>query len=137
MRKTWGLFNGYDPESCRHDPDKIAWQYASESGPSKTHTPEEIKDKSFSQRARHLENPVPVADPTLQHPGCVLNILKRHYARYTPDMVAAICGCTNEDFLEVAESLCANSGRERTTCIVYAVGWTQHSTGLQKIRAPW
>src|SRR3954449_10419711 len=74
-------------------------------------------------------------DPTLQNPRCVLNILKRHYQRYTPEMVASICGCTKEDFLEVAETLCQNSGRERTSCITYAVGWTQHSTGVQIIRA--
>ena len=32
-------------------------------------------------------------------------------------------------------ALCANSGRERTSAIVYAVGWTQHTTGVQIIRA--
>ena len=66
---------------------------------------------------------------------CVLNIIKRHYERYTPEMVASICGCSAEQFVKVAETLCANSGRERTTCLVYAVGWTQHSVGVQYIRA--
>ncbi len=130
-----GLFNGYDPQKRAYDPDKIAWHYASEPGQSKTHTPIEIKSESFSERLGHLENPLPETDPTLQNPRCVLNILKRHYSRYTPEMVAAICGCTVEDFLEVAETVCENSGRERTTCITYAVGWTQHSTGVQIIRA--
>src|SRR5204863_8062188 len=36
--------------------------------------------------------------------------------------------------LRVAELLCANSGPERTSAIVYAVGWTQHTTGVQIIR---
>ncbi len=64
----------------------------------------------------------------------MLNILSRHYARYTPEMVAETCGCTIEQFLEVAEAMMANSGRERTGVIVYAVGWTQHTTGVQIIR---
>ena len=74
-------------------------------------------------------------DPTLQHPRCVYQILKRHFARYTPERVAETCGCTVEQFLQVAEALCANSGRERTSAICYAVGWTQHTVGVQIIRA--
>ncbi len=73
-------------------------------------------------------------DPTLQHPRCVMQILRRHFARYTPEVVSQVCGCTPEEFVRVAELLCANSGRERTTCIAYALGWTQHTTGVQIIR---
>src|SRR5438093_12321490 len=50
-------------------------------------------------------------------------------------MVASICGCRPDDIIRVAEALCENSGRERTSAIVYAVGWTQHTTGVQMIRA--
>jgi formate dehydrogenase major subunit len=74
-------------------------------------------------------------DSTLQNPRCILNLLRKHYERYTPEMVARVCGCKEQDMLRVAETLCANSGRERTTCLVYAVGWTQHSIGVQIIRA--
>ncbi len=74
-------------------------------------------------------------DPTLQHPRCVFQLLRRHYARYTPAVVASTCGVSEEAFLEVAEALCANSGRERTSAFVYSVGWTQHTTGVQYIRA--
>ena len=74
-------------------------------------------------------------DPTLQHPRCVFQLLKKHFARYTPDLVARVCGCKEEEFLRVADLLCQNSGRERTSAIVYALGWTQHSTGVQMIRA--
>jgi formate dehydrogenase major subunit len=74
-------------------------------------------------------------DPTLEHPRCVFQLLKRQYARYTPEFVAATCGTTPERFLAVAEALCANSGRERTSAIVYSVGWTQHTVGVQYIRA--
>jgi formate dehydrogenase major subunit len=73
-------------------------------------------------------------DPTLQHPRCVFQILKRHFARYTPEVVSQVCGCSSEEFLRVAELLCTNSGRERTSAIVYALGWTQHTTGVQMIR---
>lgn len=73
-------------------------------------------------------------DPTLQHPRCVLQILKRHYARYTPEMVEQICGVPQDTFLKIADALVKNSGRERTTNITYSVGWTQHTTGVQIIR---
>ncbi len=59
---------------------------------------------------------------------------KRHFARYTPEVVSQVCGCTPEELVRVAELLCANSGRERTSAIVYALGWTQHTTGVQMIR---
>ncbi|MCV5527020.1 molybdopterin-dependent oxidoreductase, partial [Escherichia coli] len=60
---------------------------------------------------------------------------KRHFARYTPEMVEQICGISREDFLQVADALIENSGRERTTAFCYAVGWTQHTAGVQMIRA--
>jgi formate dehydrogenase major subunit len=106
-----GIFAGFNPETRSYEDAHTAWQYA------------------------HHEDGGQLADPSLQHPRCVLNILRRHYARYTPQMVARICGCSEEDFLRVAETICANSGRERTSCIAYAVGWTQHSIGVQIIRA--
>jgi formate dehydrogenase major subunit len=73
-------------------------------------------------------------DETLQHPRCVFQVLKRHYARYTPEMVERMCGVSREDFLAVCDAVTANSGRERTTAWVYSVGWTQHSVGVQYIR---
>src|SRR5256886_9375015 len=76
----------------------------------------------------------PEEDPTLEHPRCVFQLLKKHFRRYTPEVVSQICGCTEAEFLEVAESLCENSGRERTSAVVYSVGWTQHTVGVQYIR---
>ena len=64
----------------------------------------------------------PPRDPTLRDPRCVLQILRRHFARYTPALVAEACGCTPEQVVQVADLLCANSGRERTSAVVYAVG---------------
>ena len=73
-------------------------------------------------------------DETLQHPRTVFQVLKRHYARYTPEMVQATCGVPPETFLKVCEAVTANSGRDRTTSWVYSVGWTHHSVGVQYIR---
>jgi formate dehydrogenase major subunit len=78
---------------------------------------------------------VPQVDPTLQHPRCVFQVLKRHYARYTPEVVSDICGVPVDTFLQVCQLLAANSGRERTSAFVYSVGWTQHTVGVQYIRA--
>lgn len=74
-------------------------------------------------------------DETMQHPRCVLQILKHHYARYTPEVVEQVCGIPQDIFLKIADTLVKNSGRERTTNLSYAVGWTQHTTGVQMIRA--
>ena len=76
----------------------------------------------------------PERDETLQHPRCVFQVLKRHFARYTPELVEQVCGIPPELFAQVAEALVANSGRERTTAFAYAVGWTQHTVGVQYIR---
>ena len=72
--------------------------------------------------------------PTLQHPRCVFQILKRHFARYTPEMVAEVAGVPAAQFREVARLITENSGRDRTTAFVYSLGWTQHTVGVQYIR---
>src|ERR1043165_4768760 len=77
----------------------------------------------------------PRQDRTLQHPRCVYQVLKRHFARYTPELVERTCGIPRERFLEVADVFTRASGREKTGAICYAVGWTQHSTGVQIIRS--
>ncbi len=73
-------------------------------------------------------------DETLQHPRCVFQVLKRHYARYSPELVQRVCGIGEAEFGRIAESLVRCSGREKTAAWVYAVGWTQHTTGVQHIR---
>src|SRR5436309_3545237 len=72
--------------------------------------------------------------PTITHPRCVFQLLMKHFARYTPEMVEETCGVPQELFLRVAETLCANSGRDRTGAFCYSVGWTQHTVGVQYIR---
>ncbi|MBO0863394.1 MAG: molybdopterin-dependent oxidoreductase, partial [Chloracidobacterium sp.] len=131
-----GLFNGYEPEKKRYEPETMAWNYQGEpENAVNTHTPQMIKSESFSERLGSIMNLPPPNDPSLQNPNCVLNILRRHYARYTRETVADICGCAKEEFLRVAETLCENSGRERASAFVYALGWTQYTTGVQVIRA--
>src|SRR5437899_636987 len=76
----------------------------------------------------------PQRDLTLQDPQCVFQKLKRHFSRYTPKMVEKICGVPPELFHKVADALVAASGPERTAAVCYAVGWTQHSKGVQIIR---
>ncbi|HEY2363000.1 MAG TPA: molybdopterin-dependent oxidoreductase, partial [Candidatus Angelobacter sp.] len=74
-------------------------------------------------------------DLGLEHPRCIFQAVKRHFARYTPEMVERSCGIPKEKFLEVAEVYTSASGPEKTGAICYAVGWTQHSKGVQIIRA--
>ncbi|PZR59513.1 MAG: formate dehydrogenase [Candidatus Meridianibacter frigidus] len=73
-------------------------------------------------------------DPSLQHERCVFQVLRRHFARYDAQMVQDVCGTPRALFEEVCEALASNSGRERTAAIAYAVGWTQHTVGVQYIR---
>jgi formate dehydrogenase major subunit len=77
----------------------------------------------------------PERDPTLQHPRCVFQVMRRHFARYTPELVERACGIPAAEFLKVADVYTSASGPEKTGAICYAVGWTQHSSGVQVIRA--
>ncbi|MBV9821364.1 MAG: molybdopterin-dependent oxidoreductase, partial [Actinobacteria bacterium] len=74
-------------------------------------------------------------DETLQHPRCVFQVLKRHYARYTPELVEQVCGVPPDLFEQVCRAWTEASGRDRTAALVYSVGWTQHTLGAQYIRA--
>lgn len=104
-----GLYSGYD-ESKHTYADKSSWDYErGEDGFVKT-------------------------DPTLQHPRCVYQLLKAHYSRYTPDMVAQACGTPKEKFLTVCEMLASTASPKRAGTILYALGWTHHSVGSQIIR---
>ncbi len=76
----------------------------------------------------------PQRDLTLQDRQCVFQKLKRHFSRYTPEMVEKVCGVPPELFHKVADALVAASGPDKTAAICYAVGWTQHSKGAQIIR---
>ena len=129
-----GLFSGFDEETGTYD--RASWMFEGDEPPDRGSDQETQSTQAFTDRtAVGTEGDELRTDPTLEHPRCVFQILRRHYARYTPEMVERICGVPRDVFLEVADSLIANSGRERTTMLVYAVGWTQHTAGVQTIRA--
>jgi formate dehydrogenase major subunit len=129
-----GFFSGWDGESKQYDPSSWRYEgtpidYASVGGSQGSLIGEDVGGES----APNEGEPRPT-DPTLQHERCVFQVLKRHFAKYTPEMVEKVCGTPREAFLKVAETICENSGREKTTALCYAVGWTQHSKGVQIIR---
>ncbi len=128
-----GLFSGWDPEKRKYSNE--TWQYAGMDATAAAGKPPKGEQAGHGGAGGGLiHGEPPEEDETLQHPRCVFQILKRHFARYTPELVADACGCSVEDFLYVAEKLCENSGRERTGAFAYAVGWTQHTVGVQIIR---
>ena len=128
-----GVFSGFDPETGEYD--RKTWMYeggevASAAG-EREHASQAFDEKTGAgMMTGQVES-----DETLRHPRCVFRLLKKHYSRYTPELVERVCGISREDFLEVARTLVGNSGRERTTAFCYAVGWTQHTVGAQMIRA--
>src|SRR2546430_1471587 len=105
-----GLFSGFD--ATKGEYAKAAWAY-------------EPDEKTTGYET----------DPTLQHPRCVFQLLKQHVDRYSPEMVERICGTPKDAFLKVAELVTSTGNAEHVGTITYALGWTQHSTGVQMIRA--
>ena len=130
-----GVFSGWDAEKKKYDPESWLYQGApsKEIGRAPGHSEAgggHGKDRGGeAQEAGKYES-----DPSLQHPRCVFQVLKRHFARYTPDVVERFCGVPQDVFLKVAETFSSASGPDRTGAICYAVGWTQHSKGVQIIR---
>ena len=103
-----GYFSGWDESTRSYSPE--TWFY-------------EGDDLSRPQR-----------DLSLQDPRCVFQKLKRHFSRYTPEMVEKVCGIPPALFHQIADIFVRASGPEKTAAICYAVGWTQHSKGVQIIR---
>jgi len=105
-----GLFTGFDDATKTYD--KSSWGY--EADP---------KTKAYG------------VDKTMENPRCVFQLLKKHVDRYTPEEVEKICGTPKETFLKVCEIVTSTGNAERCGTITYALGWTQHSIGVQIIRA--
>lgn len=105
-----GIFSGYNEEKHAYT-NRTSWHY--ELGP---------------------DGYVKV-DETLTHPRCVYNLMKQHYARYTPEMVEKVCGTPKDKFLKVCEMLASTAVAGRSATILYALGWTHHTVGAQMIRA--
>lgn len=104
-----GLFSGYD--SKKRSYDFTTWDY---------------------QKDEHGK---PLVDVTLQNPQCVFQLMKKHYSRYTPDVVEKITGTSKEKFLELAKTFCKTGKPGKSGTILYAMGATQHTTGTQYIRS--
>ena len=121
-----GLFSGWDAEKKKYDPESWGYRGGSsrKAGKKSGHSPAaggHGKDRGGeSQDTAKFES-----DPTLQDPRCVFQVLKRHFARYTPEMVERGCGVPQGVFLKTAEAFVSASGPDKTGAICYAVGWTQ------------
>src|SRR5712671_230323 len=133
-----GVFSGLNAATQTYD--RSTWNYAGTGGGAH---PDSTTNYALGQAA-HGANP-PAAtlpekveyDLTLQNPNCVFQLLKKHYSRYTPEMVERITGIPQEQFLKAAElytSIRKDGDMKKAGTIIYAVGWTQHTFGTQIIR---
>ena len=138
-----GVFSGLDGDGRAYDPS--SWQYEGVDVQAASGQRDQLfEERTVTDAARgeshgsggaSIPPGEPERDETMTHPRCVLQVLKRHYARYTPEAVERICGVPQDVFRQVCELVTENSGRDRTTAFAYAVGWTQHTVGVQYIRA--
>ncbi|PKQ28741.1 MAG: formate dehydrogenase-N subunit alpha [Candidatus Anoxymicrobium japonicum] len=113
-----GLFSGYNEEKRKYDP--VTWSYQMDKiGPD----------------GKPLPDAVPLKDPTFQNPQCVFQLLKKHYSRYTPEMVEKICGISKAKFDEISKTYCATHERGKSGVHLYAMGLTHHTCGTQNIRS--
>lgn len=103
-----GLFSGYDATTRKYDRKK--WAFA--------------KD----------EKGVPKRDKTLKDPRCVYQLMAKHYERYDLDTVSSITGVSKENLLAVYEIYAATGKPDKAGTMMYALGWTQHTVGVQNIR---
>ncbi len=106
---TDGIFSGYNDEKRSYARD--SWDY-------------QLGDDGFVK-----------VDESMQDPRCVYQLMKAHYSRYTPEVVNQICGTPKDAFLRIAEMIGDTSSPDKVMTILYALGWTQHTTGSQTIRA--
>jgi formate dehydrogenase major subunit len=132
-----GFFSGWDAKESKYDP--ASWNFEG-TKPKKTEGTHSGHEEAHAGHAHEKGGAAHEAagaktDCTLQDPRCVFQVLKRHFDRYTPEMVEQNCGIAKELFLKTADIFSSASGPERTAAICYAVGWTQHSKGVQIIRA--
>lgn len=138
-----GLFSGFDPATGRYD--TATWAFARSEGEERgsrneertgdaeaaKHGAQDMQSHEGGSGGGHPQRGQ--TDPTMEDPRCAFQLVRRHFARYTPAMVEESCGVPRDLFLRVAEAILANSGRERTTSFAYAVAWTQHTIGSQII----
>jgi len=124
-----GLFSGYDVAGRKYDP--ASWGYQTELAKEK----EKVKQPDGTEVEVEYDVTRPLTDPTMTNPQCVLQILKKHVSRYTPEVVEKICGTPKEKFIEFCEAFAETADPKKTGTILYAMGWTQHTVGTQNVRA--
>ncbi len=137
---TDGIFSGFDAKTQTYD--KSTWNYAGADGAGKAMTEQKMAEvTAYPEPASPppaLALPETLAyDLSLQNPNCVFQLLKKHYSRYTPEMVERITGIPKEQFLKAADlytSIRKDGDMKKAGTIIYAVGWTQHTFGTQIIR---
>src|ERR1700688_4166310 len=137
---TDGVFSGFDAKTQSYD--KSTWNYAVTDGAGKAMAEQKVLEvTTYPEPASPppaLALPAELAyDLSLQNRNCVFQLLKKHYSRYTPEMVERITGIPKEQFLKAADlytSIRKDGDTKKAGTIIYAVGWTQHSFGTQIIR---
>ena len=141
-----GVFSGFD--AAKQTYDKQTWNYQAPGNPRPK--PGDGSGGGAGQATGHgaARPGTPDAKPpslpaetsydlTLENPACVYQLLKKHYSRYTPEMVERITGIPKDQFLKAADlftSIRKDGDLKKVGTIIYAVGWTQHSFGSQIIR---
>jgi len=128
-----GLFAGYDPQKRAYDVSM--WAY--EADAAATATLEKAQAAAVAKGEARPGASIAIAkrDMQLEHPRSVFQLLRKHYARYTPEMVTAVTGIPTEQFLEIAKIVGECGRPDKVMTMVYAVGLTQHTTGGQLIRS--
>jgi formate dehydrogenase major subunit len=131
-----GIFSGWNEQEKKYDPESWLYKGAPEKetlGSSAGHS--EVGGGHGKDRGGEAgELSEHDTAPNLDDPRCIFQVVKRHFARYTPELVERSCGIPKEKFLQIAEIYTSASGPDKTGAICYAVGWTQHSKGVQIIR---
>ena len=135
-----GVFSGWDEQKKKYDPK--SWSYegsngkdSSTDGKSKAGHSDAAGGHGKDRGGEAAQMTDYEEDPTMQDPNCVFQIMRRHFARYTPELVEKHAGVPKNLFMKVAETFTSASGPDKTGAICYALGWTQHSKGVQIIRA--
>jgi formate dehydrogenase major subunit len=132
-----GIYSGFDETTKVYD--RATWNYQESSDKSGKPAPEKAA-KPPAPGAPPVPAVLPpnvAYDLTLEHPQCVLQLLKKQYSRYTPEMVERITGIPKDQFLKAADlftSIRKDGSTKKVATVIYAVGWTQHTFGTQNIR---
>jgi formate dehydrogenase major subunit len=132
-----GVFSGFDAKAASYE--KSTWNYANgDPGGKPLPSAHVVPAAATAAPAPPPTLPEkPAYDLTLQHPRCVYQLLRKHYSRYTPEVVERITGIPKDQYLKAADlytSIRKDGDVKKVGTILYAVGWTQHSTGTQIIR---